>query len=213
MKKLFFDKDRLGAFMDAIIAIIMTILILELAQPAKPTLAAFLGLWRAFVSYAISFFWLASMWTALHMAWDRIERVSQRTVWISLFLLFWASFQPYMTKLMIRWNAERVVQGAYGLVIIITTLNLYWLYVSLNKDNAGTGACGYIAMAEKNLRIDLAIKIIGFVLGMLFYPQLVEIGVLIAAAYMIIGRISLKKKVKKHHKDMSVNEHSSQDPE
>ena len=68
MKKLFFDKDRLGAFMDAIIAIIMTILILELDRPSQPTLRAFLGLWRGYLSYAISFFWLASMWTALHIA-------------------------------------------------------------------------------------------------------------------------------------------------
>ena len=76
MKKLFFNKDRLGAFMDAILAIIMTILVLELAKPKEPTVAAFLSLWHAFAAYAISFFWLGSMWTALHIAWDRIEKVS-----------------------------------------------------------------------------------------------------------------------------------------
>ena len=194
MKKLFFDKDRLGAFMDAIIAIIMTILILELDRPNQPTLRAFLGLWRGYLSYAISFFWLASMWTALHIAWDRIEKVSQRTVWISIFLLFWASFLPYMTSLLIKWNDKRVAQGAYGTVIIITTWNLYWLYVSLNHDNQGGNACSYIALAEKSLRIDLGIKIAGFVLGMIFYPQLVEIGILLAATWMIVGRISLKKR-------------------
>ena len=61
MKKLFFNKDRLGAFMDAILAIIMTILVLELAKPKEPTIAAFLSLWHAFAAYAISFFWLGSM--------------------------------------------------------------------------------------------------------------------------------------------------------
>lgn len=194
MKKLFFNKDRLGAFMDAILAIIMTILVLELAKPKEPTVAAFLSLWHAFAAYAISFFWLGSMWTALHIAWDRIEKVSQKTVWISITLLFWASIIPYITSLLVDWSTSRVIQGAYGLVVIITTANLYWLYTSLNKDNAGSGACGYINLAEKNLRIDLLIKIVGFAAGMIFYPPLVEIGVLAAAVFMITGRITLRKK-------------------
>lgn len=194
MKKLFFNKDRLGAFMDAILAIIMTILVLELAKPKEPTVAAFLSLWHAFAAYAISFFWLGSMWTALHIAWDRIEKVSQKTVWISITLLFWASFIPYITSLLVDWSTSRVIQGAYGLVVIITTANLYWFYTSLNKDNAGSGACGYINLAEKNLRIDLLIKIVGFAAGMIFYPPLVEIGVLAAAVFMITGRITLRKK-------------------
>ena len=92
LKRLFFNKDRLGAFMDAILAIIMTILVLELEKPSAPTPAAFASLWRAYVAYPISFLWLGSMWTALHIVWDRIERVSQRSVWISILLLFWASF-------------------------------------------------------------------------------------------------------------------------
>ncbi|MGN0270759.1 MAG: TMEM175 family protein [Candidatus Weimeria sp.] len=194
MKKLFFNKDRLGAFMDAILAIIMTILVLELAKPKEPTIEAFFSLWHAFAAYAISFFWLGSMWTALHIAWDRIEKVSQKTVWISITLLFWASFIPYITSLLVDWSTSRVIQGAYGLVVIITTANLYWFYTSLNKDNAGSGACGYINLAEKNLRIDLLIKIVGFAAGMIFYPPLVEIGVLAAAVFMITGRITLRKK-------------------
>lgn len=193
MKKLFFNKDRLGAFMDAILAIIMTILVLELAKPNEPTIAAFLSLWHAFAAYAINFFWLGSMWTALHIAWDRIEKVSQKTVWISITLLFWASFIPYITSLLVDWSQKRTIQGAYGLVVILTTAHLYWLYTSLNKDNAGSGACRYIASAEKNLKTDLLIKAAGFIAGMVFYPPLVEIGVLAAAVFMISGRISLRK--------------------
>ncbi|MQN01299.1 MAG: DUF1211 domain-containing protein [Lachnospiraceae bacterium] len=197
-KKLFFNKDRLGAFMDAILAIIMTILVLELGKPDEPTFAAFAKLLPAYAAYAISFFWLGSMWTALHIAWDRIERVSQRTVWISLLLLFWASFMPYMTSLLFKWNAERTIQFIYGVIVIVTTLNLYGLYVSLNKDNAGTGACGYIAMAEKNLKVDILIKVIGLVAGLLILPQLTEIAILVAAIYMIGGRISIRVKAKKN---------------
>lgn len=197
MKKLFFNKDKLGAFLDAILAIIMTILVLELDKPEEPTMAAIFSQWHAYVAYAISFFWLGSLWTALHIAWDRIERVSQKTVWISIALMFWASFVPHVTSLLIDWSSLRSIQSIYGAVIIFTTLNLYWLYTSMNKDNAGTGACGYIRYAEKSLRIDLCIKITGFVLGVIFYPPLVEIGVLAAAIYILGGRIVFKHREKK----------------
>lgn len=196
MHQLFFSKERLGAFMDAILAIIMTILVLELDKPEEPTLAAFLHLWHAYAAYAISFFWLGSLWTALHISWDRIERVSQRTVWISIALMFWASFVPYVTSLLIDWSSKRAIQGVYGAVIIATTLNLYWLYTSMNRDNQGTGACRYIAFAEKNLKVDLAIKLAGFIAGILLYPPLVEIGVLAAAVYMIGGRIIFRRRAK-----------------
>ena len=102
-------------------------------------------------------------------------------------------FIPYITSLLVDWSQKRTIQGAYGLVVILTTAHLYWLYTSLNKDNAGSGACGYIASAEKNLKTDLLIKAAGFIAGMVFYPPLVEIGVLVAAVFMISGRISLRK--------------------
>jgi len=54
--------------MDAVIAIVMTILVLELEKPAKPTLEAFWDLRINFAAYALSFLWLAAMWTSLHNA-------------------------------------------------------------------------------------------------------------------------------------------------
>ena len=194
LKRLFFNKDRLGAFMDAILAIIMTILVLELEKPSAPTLAAFASLWRAYVAYAISFLWLGSMWTALHIVWDRIERVSQRSVWISILLLFWASFLPYTTSLVQSWVAYRAAQGVYGGIVLLTTLHLYWLYLSLSRDNEASYAGSYIKMAKRNLRIDLLIKTAGLIIGEIFWPQLVAISVLIAAAFMLVGRINFRRR-------------------
>lgn len=85
-----------------------------------------------------------------------------------------------------------------------TTAHLYWLYTSLNKDNAGSGACGYIVSAEKNLKTDLLIKAFGFIAGMVFYPPLVEIGVLVAAVFMISGRISLRKENSLESSDLEI---------
>lgn len=78
------SKERLGAFMDAVIAIVMTILVLELEKPAAPTLAALWALRINFAAYALSFLWLAALWTSLHNAWHVIEKISSRTVWLSI---------------------------------------------------------------------------------------------------------------------------------
>ena len=194
MQESFFNKERLGAFMDAILAIIMTIQVLELKQPGAPTLAAFEKLWSTYLIYAITFFWLGSMWTALHIVWDRIERVSQRSVWISILLLFWASFLPYTTSLVQSWVAYRAAQGVYGGIVLLTTLHLYWLYLSLSRDNEASYAGSYIKMAKRNLRIDLLIKTAGLIIGEIFWPQLVAISVLIAAAFMLVGRINFRRR-------------------
>ena len=85
------NKDRLGAFMDAVIAIVMTILVLELDKPAAPTLQAFWDLRINFAEYALSFLWLAAMWTSLHNAWHVVDKISGRTMWLSMGLLFFSS--------------------------------------------------------------------------------------------------------------------------
>lgn len=71
------SKERLGAFMDAVIAIVMTILVLELEKPAKPTLEAFWNLRINFAAYALSFLWLAAMWHG-KQGHDRVRHREKR---------------------------------------------------------------------------------------------------------------------------------------
>lgn len=82
------SKDRLVAFTDAVIAIIMTILVLELQKPASMTWSAVWDLRMNFFAYTISFFWIGTMWVNMHRAWDRIEKINNKLVWISMLLLF-----------------------------------------------------------------------------------------------------------------------------
>lgn len=74
------EKERLGAFVDAVIAIIMILLVLELEKPESLDLH---GLWlmkESFFAYTLSFFWLGSMWINLHSVHHIIKEVSQKTV-------------------------------------------------------------------------------------------------------------------------------------
>ena len=70
------NKERLAAFMDAILAIIMTILILELKKPETATLKALWNLRVNFFAYTLSFFWLGTMWVNLHNEWYKIKYIT-----------------------------------------------------------------------------------------------------------------------------------------
>ena len=193
------NKERLIAFTDAVLAIIMTILVLELEKPQEATLAAFWGLRQNFFAYFLSFFWLGSLWMALNSLWDKVEKISTPVVWWSLVLLFLASFLPYATGLVSTHFDSRVMQGFYGLVVIMTTVANWFLHKVLDKPNAGNEEL-LRATAEyrKLLLPDIAIKILGMVLGMIIYSPLVSYSVLLAAAYIIgLRHILLRKEVLK----------------
>ena len=184
------SKDRLGAFMDAVIAIVMTILVLELEKPASPTIGAFWDLRINFAEYALSFLWLASMWTSLHNAWHVVGQISNRTMWLSMALLFFSSLLPYSTSLVAGYFTSRVVQGFYGLIVIATTVMLVLIYRSLAKDDRRPETIRYMGRVCRLLMIDIGIKIAGAVLGVLLWPPLVSIGILAAAIFTTIMRRS-----------------------
>ena len=93
------SKERLVAFTDAVIAIIITILILELEKPTSLTWGAVWDLRMNLFAYTITFFWIGTMWVNMHRAWDNITRINNKLVWISLLLLFFSSFFPYTTSI------------------------------------------------------------------------------------------------------------------
>lgn len=182
------NKDRLGAFMDAVIAIVMTILVLELQKPTEPTLAAFWNLRIHFAAYALSFLWLAAMWTSLHNAWHVIDRISGRTTWLCMGLLFFSSLFPYATSLVSTYFTSRVVQGFYGVVVIATTVMMMGIYKSLGRDDTRETTVQYMKKVNGFLLTDLGIKTAGTVAGVLFWPPLVSFGVLGAAVFIMIVR-------------------------
>ena len=182
------NKDRLGAFMDAVIAIVMTILVLELEKPSAPTLEAFLALRINFAAYALSFLWLAAMWTSLHNAWHMVDKITNRTMWLSMGLLFFSSLFPYATSLVSEYFTSRTVQGFYGIVVIATTVMMILIYGSLAKDDPREATVRYMKKVRISLLIDVSIKTLGTVIGVLFWPPLVSIGILAAALFIMIAR-------------------------
>lgn len=188
-------KERLIAFTDAILAIIMTILVLELDKPAQPNAAAFWALRTNYFSYALSFFWLGSLWVSLNSIWEKVRRINMAVIWWNLLLLFLASLIPYATSLCSDYFYNRTMQGFYGIVVIAMTACNYVLHRALKKADADNDELSEtIDSYLKGLLPDIGIKCAGLVLAITVYPPLMMYSVLAAAAFILtVQHAALKK--------------------
>jgi uncharacterized membrane protein len=112
------EKNRLEAFSDGVLAIIITIMVLELRVPLQPTLAALLPLWPKILSYAMSFVFIGIYWNNHHHLWHVVERVNGAVLWANLHLLFWLSLVPFVTEWMGENHFAAAPVAVYGVVLL-----------------------------------------------------------------------------------------------
>ncbi|SHE24134.1 TMEM175 family protein [Actinomyces glycerinitolerans] len=174
-------KERLAAFTDAVLAIVMTVLVLELPQPQAATLA---GLWELrvdFLAYALSFMWLGTMWINIHHEWDAVEKISPATSWASLIMLFFASFFPWTTAFVSDHVMSATAQVFYGVVVLaVTASNLVMYRTLVAADPANPALALQLRTRERWMAGDVLIKVAGMVVAALWYPPAMMIAVLLA---------------------------------
>ena len=182
------EKERLGAFIDAVLAIVMTILVLELEKPKTFNVQ---GLWELrtnFFAYSISFFWLGAMWVNIHASSHLIKKVSQKTVWATIVMLFFSSLFPYTTQLIATHFTNGTMQAFYGVIVLLITFSVLWYYRTLEEVNDGAEMFGLIADRQKWLAWDIGIKILGLILSLTIFPAGVGISVLVTLIFIVIPK-------------------------
>lgn len=111
-------KGRLEAFSDGVLAIVITIMVLELSAPEEPTLAALRPLIPTFLSYALSFVFVGIYWNNHHHLFQAVKQVDGRILWANLHLLFWLSLFPFVTAWMGENHFAAVPSALYGAVLM-----------------------------------------------------------------------------------------------
>lgn len=126
-------KGRLEAFSDGVIAIIITIMVLELRIPHGDDLNALRPLIPTFVSYLLSFIFVGIYWNNHHHMLHAVREVGGLSLWANLHLLFWLSLVPFVTSWMgeNHFSARRV--ALYGVVLLMSGIAYYILSRSLIK--------------------------------------------------------------------------------
>ncbi len=120
-------KGRLEAFSDGVMAIIITIMVLELKVPHGADLAAVRPLLPSFLSYALSFIYVGIYWNNHHHLLQTADRVSGAVLWANLNLLFWLSLFPFATGWMGENHFESLPSAAYGFILLMAAIAYYVL--------------------------------------------------------------------------------------
>ena len=119
--------NRLEAFSDGVIAIIITIMVLELRPPHVPTWSALGPLWPVILSYVMSFVYLGIYWNNHHHMLHLTRRVTGGILWANLHLLFWLSLTPFTTAWMGETHFAAVPTAVYGVVLLACAVAYYVL--------------------------------------------------------------------------------------
>jgi uncharacterized membrane protein len=141
------EKGRLEAFTDGVIAVIITIMVLELKAPHEATWEALLAHWPVLLSYLLSFIYVGIYWNNHHHMMHLVRHVDGRALWANLHLLFWLSLIPFATSWLNEvhpWPAA-VPAAVYGIVLLMAALA--WMPLSRSLIAANGGADGALARA------------------------------------------------------------------
>ena len=120
-------KGRLEAFSDGVLAIIITIMVLELKVPHETDLAAITKLTPVFLSYALSFLYVGIYWNNHHHMLHASHRVTGPILWANLHLLFWLSLIPFTTAWMGENHFAALPSSLYGVVLLMAAIAYFIL--------------------------------------------------------------------------------------
>ncbi len=159
------SKSRLEAFSDGVIAIIITIMVLELRPPEASDLAALWALHSKFLAYVLSFVFLGIYWNNHHHLLHATTHITGGVLWANLHLLFWLSIVPFVTAWMGEMAYEPIPTAAYGLVLLMDaiayTILQNRLIATHGRDSklaraVGRGAKEWLSLAGYVVAIPLA---------------------------------------------------------
>jgi len=132
-------KSRVEAFSDGVLAIIITIMVLELKAPHESSLAALRPLLPSLCAYILSFIHLGIYWNNHHHMFHATRRVHGNVLWANLHLLFWLSLFPFVTDWMGESRLACVPTAAYGSVLLMAAV-AYWILQQTIIHDQGPGS-------------------------------------------------------------------------
>ena len=181
-------KGRLEAFSDGVIAIIITIMVLELKVPHGATWDTLLPLAPVMLSYVLSFVYVGIYWNNHHHMMHTVSKVNGRVLWANLHLLFWLSLIPFVTGWMGENHFGAIPAAIYGVVLTMCAL----AYLLLEKVLIGLhGANSPLAQAvgkERKLWLSIALYAAGIATAALHPWVSVGLYVLVAVWWFIPDR-------------------------
>lgn len=191
------SKSRLEAFTDAVIAIVMTILVLELHQPTTDTLAGLAGVERKIFIYIVSFVMLAIYWNNHHHMFQLVHKIDGRVLWANNFFIFTLTLVPFATAWVGDFIDSLVPQLTYGIVVLLANSAYLILTRELIRINGRHSKLSEFFQRYNKSYVTILLNILGLILGVLIHPYFV----LIVNISILIMWIIPDRRIEKQYKE------------
>jgi uncharacterized membrane protein len=168
------------AFTDGVVAILITVLVLELRPPAGEHLSDIVDEKGQLLAYLLSFVFVAIYWMNHHHLFQVVHRVDGRVLWANIILLFWLSLTPVATAWLGDTGVKSGPVAAYAFVQLGCALAYYWLTLSLLAQHESESDIHRAIGNDRKGKLSLVGYVVAFVLA--FFAPWVSIGVLVAVA-------------------------------
>lgn len=174
------NKNRLEAFSDGVIAIIITIMVLELRIPHGDSIEELKRLFPKFISYVISFVYVAIYWNNHHHLIHTIKRVNGPIMWTNTHLLFWLSLIPFVTAWAGENNFSILPVAIYGVVLFMAAVAYFILTKTIISTHGSDTVLG--TAIGKDLKGKISVVLYAIAVPMAFLEPFISVGIYILVA-------------------------------
>jgi uncharacterized membrane protein len=181
-------KDRLTAFSDGVIAIIITIMVLELKVPNGTDLTALMGMAPSLLTYAMSFVYLAIYWNNHHHLLHTVGRVDGLILWANSHLLFWLSLVPAATAWMGQNLSAPLPTAVYGGALLMPAIAYYLLQKAIMRMQGAHSVLAKALGSDIKGKISPILYVAGIVLAFVSPLFSIAIYVLVAVMWLVPDR-------------------------
>ena len=175
-------KSRLEAFSDGVLAIIITIMVLELKVPHGADAAALAPLLPVFLSYVLSFIYLGIYWNNHHHMLHTVQHVHGAVLWANLHLLFWLSLLPFATGWMGENHFAPLPAAVYGGVLLMAAIAYWWLQTLIIREHGRDSLLGRAVGADWKGKLSPLLYAAG--IGLSFDATKVALAIYVLVALM-----------------------------
>jgi uncharacterized membrane protein len=174
-------KTRLEAFSDGVLAIIITIMVLELKIPHSDTIAALKPLLPVFLAYLLSFVYIAIYWNNHHHLMHTVQHVSASILWANIHLLFWLSLIPFATGWMGENHFAATPTALYGCILLMAGFAYWLLQQAIIRSHHGQDS-----LLAKAIGVDIkghgSLLLYALAIPLAFYQELIADAIYVAVA-------------------------------
>ncbi len=182
------SKQRLEAFTDGVIAIIITIMVLDIKVPAGADFAAMRAEIPIFLAYALSFANVGIFWNNHHHMLHVTERINGLVLWANLLLLFWMSLIPFMIRWMDDTHFASLPTAGYGAVLVLTAIAYLFLERAIIKCNGPDSKLARAVGGDRKGWLSLSIYVLAIPLAFLRPGIAIALYVLVAMLWFVPDR-------------------------